>query len=81
MSGDPCTDAEHSLQAYIDRVLTPDETEAIDRHLRVCSYCAERYRFETDLRSLVKRCCCDCESETPPGMVDRLRERCRSVEV
>lgn len=79
MSVDPCTGAEHSLQGYIDRVLTPDETEAIDRHLRTCGYCAERYRFESDLRSLVKRCC--CEGDTPPGMVDRLRERCRSAEV
>lgn len=79
MSGDPCTGAEHSLQAYIDRALTVEETAAIDRHLRECSYCAARYRFESGLRQLVKRCCCDGEAP-PAGMVERLRERCRSVE-
>lgn len=79
MSVDPCTGAEHSLQAYIDRVLTAAEMEAIDQHLRACAYCAERYRFESDLRSLVKRCC--CEGGTPPGMVERLRERCRSLDI
>ncbi|HUZ85225.1 MAG TPA: zf-HC2 domain-containing protein [Gaiellales bacterium] len=79
MSLDPCTGAEHRLQAYLDRALTAGETDEIDSHLRSCSYCATRYRFETDLRQLVKRCCCD--SAPPAGMVDRLRERFRSAEV
>jgi mycothiol system anti-sigma-R factor len=74
MSVDPCRDAEHRLQPYLDRALTEVEISAVERHLAECSYCADRYVFERRLRTQVKDCCCG--EAVPIGFVDRLRTRC-----
>jgi mycothiol system anti-sigma-R factor len=74
MSVDPCRDAEHRLQPYLDRALTEAEVAAVERHLAGCAYCNDRYVFERRLRSQVKDCCCG--EVVPAGFVDRLRTRC-----
>jgi anti-sigma factor (TIGR02949 family) len=70
VTDDPCKGAEHSLQPYLDRVLTTDELALIERHLADCSYCNERYVFEARLRDTVRKCCC---TDAPSGFIERLR--------
>jgi anti-sigma factor (TIGR02949 family) len=72
VTDDPCKGAEHCLQPYLDRALTPDELSRIEQHLGECSYCNERYVFEAHLRDTVRRCCC---TDAPVGLVERLRVR------
>jgi hypothetical protein len=45
------------MQAYLDKLLSPADTTAIDEHLAACSDCACAYRFEVKLRAHVKACC------------------------
>jgi anti-sigma factor (TIGR02949 family) len=49
-----CSDCEERLQPFLDRVLGPAEVIATEQHLRRCSWCARRYRFEKDLRRYVR---------------------------
>lgn len=73
-SVDACRGVEHMLQPYLDRALTEKEVATVESHLSECSYCNDRYVFESQLRATVKNCCCD--EPTPEGFVDRLRLRC-----
>jgi mycothiol system anti-sigma-R factor len=72
---DPCTAAEECVQPYLDRALSEEERAAIERHLEGCAYCRKRYEFEVALRLVVRRCSCETP---PPGLVERLRSRCRA---
>ena len=72
---DPCTAAEECLQPYLDRALSDDERAEVERHLERCAYCRTRYEFEVALRLVVRRCSCETP---PPGLVERLRSRCRA---
>lgn len=74
MSADPCQDAEHQLQPYLDRALTQGEVTTVELHLAECPYCSERYVFERRLRDQVKTCYSG--EPVPAGFVDRLRLRC-----
>jgi anti-sigma factor (TIGR02949 family) len=52
---DPCEACEELLQSFLDRVLSEDEVAEAQRHLDGCPYCAARYRFESSLRTFVRR--------------------------
>jgi anti-sigma factor (TIGR02949 family) len=52
-----CEKCEEMLQPYLDRELNEAERIEAEGHLDLCSYCATRYRFEEDLRRLVRRAC------------------------
>jgi len=66
-----CEDMFRKLDDYLDRALTPEETEMIRRHLEVCATCASEYRFEetllAELRNKVRRI-----SDKPADLMDRI---------
>lgn len=69
-----CLEAERRLQEYVDRVLTAAEIAEIEAHLAVCERCARCYRFESEVRTLVRlaateECC-------PETLKLRLRNLC-----
>ena len=71
MTQEPCHGVEHSLQAYLDRALTPAEVTRIETHLGECGYCRDRFHFEAQLRDTVKTVCCG--DPVPADLVDRVR--------
>ncbi len=52
---DLCEWCEEVLQPFLDRELTDAERKEAEEHLQGCKYCRKRYRFEEDLRRLVRQ--------------------------
>jgi len=52
---DPCSWCEEVLQPYLDRHLSEREQADAQAHLDECGYCAKRYRFEENLRQVVRQ--------------------------
>lgn len=56
MTSDPLCDwCEEVLQSYLDRELTDAERQEAKGHLDTCKFCRDRYKFEEDLRRLVRQ--------------------------
>lgn len=68
-----CDDCLDQLEAYVDRELTDAEVVDLRQHLEECPPCDDRYRFEADLKRLVRVC---CEQDTAPV---ELREKLREI--
>jgi len=51
-----CTDTRKLLQTYLDRELSEEEVAAVRGHLSRCGSCGDCYRFEADLRRLIRSC-------------------------
>jgi predicted anti-sigma-YlaC factor YlaD len=64
-----CDHCEKVLQPYLDRVLSEEERLEAELHLTECSWCAKRYRFEANLRQIVKT---SVAYEMPPHFVEKL---------
>ncbi|HEU5065648.1 MAG TPA: zf-HC2 domain-containing protein [Gaiellaceae bacterium] len=54
MSDPECDWCEEKLQPYLDRELTEAEQAKVKAHLADCKWCDDRYKFEGDLRRLVR---------------------------
>ena len=52
---DPCEWCEQVLQPYLDRELDEADEAKVKHHLAACGWCEKRYKFEEDLRILVRR--------------------------
>jgi RNA polymerase sigma-70 factor (ECF subfamily) len=52
---DPCDWCEEVLQPYLDRDLNETDVKKVKTHLAGCSWCEKRFKFETDLRRLVRQ--------------------------
>ena len=52
---DPCEWCEQALQPYLDRELNTEDETKVKSHLAACSWCEKRYKFEEDLRILVRQ--------------------------
>jgi anti-sigma factor (TIGR02949 family) len=52
---DPCDWCEEVLQPYLDRDLNESDVKKVKHHLTECSWCEKRFKFETDLRRLVRQ--------------------------
>ena len=65
-----CSETRKVLQTYLDRELSSQEVEAVQAHLGRCGSCGDCYRFESDLRRLIRVC---AEEPTPASLVDRVR--------
>lgn len=68
---DPCEECEKLLQPYLDRVLTDAERVEAEAHLEECSYCRKRYRFEEEIRKLVRQAAVEV---MPPDLKQKLAE-------
>jgi anti-sigma factor (TIGR02949 family) len=65
-----CEDTFRRLDDYIDRALTPAETELVEKHLQTCEMCAKEYRFEAALLQEVRRKL--GRIRAPWGLTDRI---------
>ena len=71
-----CEETFRRLDDYLDRELSPDEMEAVRRHLERCAICAAEYRFdETVLRQVREKI---AHVKAPPGLLDAIRQRIAS---
>ena len=52
---DPCDWCEEVLQPYLDRDLNANDVQKVKHHLAECSWCEKRFKFEGDLRRLVRQ--------------------------
>ena len=44
-----CREALSHLEDYLDRELSPREGQLVERHLKICARCAQKFRFEATL--------------------------------
>ena len=65
-----CEDAFKKLDDFLDRELSPEEIELVQRHLSKCAQCAEAYDFEGSMlqcvRSKIERL------DLPSGLLNRI---------
>jgi predicted anti-sigma-YlaC factor YlaD len=54
---DPCDHCEAVMQPYLDRTLSEVERVTVEQHLGECTWCANRFRFEAELRGYVRVVC------------------------
>jgi anti-sigma factor (TIGR02949 family) len=66
-----CDWCEEVLQPFLDRDLTDGERREAEGHLKSCSYCSRRYRFEEGLRRLVHQAVVE---PMAPALKQRLSE-------
>jgi anti-sigma factor (TIGR02949 family) len=66
-----CDHCEKVLQPYLDRVLSEEERGFAEQHLAECAWCSKRYRFEAELRQIVKT---SFAYELPPELVSKLSQ-------
>jgi anti-sigma factor (TIGR02949 family) len=50
-----CDECERVLQPYLDRELNEVDEAKVKQHLAACAWCDKRYKFEEDLRRLVRQ--------------------------
>ena len=50
-----CEDAFKKLDDFLDRELSPEEIELVQKHLSKCAQCAEAYEFEGSMLACVRR--------------------------
>lgn len=79
MSRYTCEEAFRRLDDFLDRELSPEETELVQQHLAICEGCAREFNFEASVLSNVRDKL--RQVELPPGLaslVQELAERERS---
>jgi anti-sigma factor (TIGR02949 family) len=57
------------LEQYVDRELSSAEADQVQAHLEACPPCMQMFHFETAVRRLVRRACCE---EAPPSLRARI---------
>ena len=66
-----CKEALARLDDFVDRELAPDELRLVERHMRICVGCAQKYRFEEgfvrEVRAKIE------QLETPADLMARIR--------
>lgn len=67
-----CKSAVDRLYRYLDRELTSNEYEAVQKHLDECPPCAEYFRFEEGVLRLVGDAC--RKTATPESLRARIEE-------
>ena len=67
-----CDDCLQKLDQYVDRELSDGEVAELQAHLADCPPCEDRYRFQADLKRLVKVCC--DQGEAPVELREKLRQ-------
>lgn len=68
-----CKETFRRLDDYVDRELTPDEAEAVVRHLEQCVSCADEFRVEADLIEMLKQKLRHIKA--PAGLMRRIVEQ------
>lgn len=68
-----CDDCADRLNSYIDRELTDQELQEVQRHLEECPPCLQIVELQAGLKRLVRKEC--CQDEAP----ERLRAWVRNL--
>lgn len=53
-----CAEIHASMYALLDNELSEGDCQRLRMHLERCPRCAERVAAETELRALLRKCCC-----------------------
>lgn len=69
-----CRTAVDKLYGYLDRELSPEETQAIQEHLAACPPCARYFRFEQGVLRFVGDAC--RKTTAPSALKSRVAELC-----
>ncbi len=68
-----CEETFRRLDDYVDRELSPRETEAVRQHLATCAVCASEYAFEESvLRNVREKL---MRIAAPPDLLEKIRRR------
>jgi mycothiol system anti-sigma-R factor len=67
-----CDDCLQKLDQFVDRELNDREVAELKQHLAECPPCEDQYKFQTDLKRLVKVCC--DQGEAPAELREKLRQ-------
>lgn len=65
----PCSDAVRQLWDYLDNAVSPEEHEAVERHLAFCRRCCGELEFAKELRRFLAS---RTSEEIPPHVKERL---------
>ncbi len=65
----PCSDAVRQLWDYLDRAISPEDREKVERHLSFCRACCGELEFARELRKLLASSTAD---ELPSDVRTRL---------
>ena len=68
-----CEEVTKELHEYLDRELSLEEAEQVDRHLQRCPSCYQLVMFESGVIKLVRR---DCSTVSAP---EHLKSRLRAI--
>ena len=68
-----CGECHDKLERFVDRELSDGEVAELQHHLHDCPPCEDKYKFQDNLKRLVK-VCCDEDSEAPPALREKLRQ-------
>jgi mycothiol system anti-sigma-R factor len=64
-----CVEIQARLEQFVDRELSTTEAAEVQAHLDACPPCVRMYHFETSMRRLVRRACCE---SAPESLRDRI---------
>lgn len=73
-----CEETFRRLDDYVDRELTPEEAQAVLRHLEHCANCAEEFEIEESLLEMIRDKLRHIAA--PPGLLDRIALRLETEE-
>jgi mycothiol system anti-sigma-R factor len=67
-----CEDCVRRLDQLVDKELSGPEVEEVHVHLGACGDCTRRYRFQEELKRLIK---VSSSERAPDALRERLREQ------
>jgi anti-sigma factor (TIGR02949 family) len=65
----PCSEAVRKLWDYLDRAISPEDQERVERHLAFCRTCCGELEFAKELRSFLAS---GAVHDIPPDVRSRL---------
>jgi mycothiol system anti-sigma-R factor len=69
-----CDECLENLERYVDRELSDAEVTDLRQHLVDCPPCEDRYKFQAELKRLIRVSCCQPENNAPESLRLKLRE-------
>jgi anti-sigma factor (TIGR02949 family) len=67
-----CSDCLDRLDLFVDRELGEADLVEVRYHLQCCPVCEHLFELRTDLKRLVRACCCD-RVQADSSLRDRVR--------